>query len=111
MLENKNTDAKINKTLARYVIETHFRGDTENVTGPRCQFRRYVVDVYIENCKAKSGSFKLKEDAEILYYLGQVPLDGIDLKIDDENDYRRARGAYPMPKFRATAGEMRRFCM
>ena len=98
MPENINSDSKIAGTSAGYVIKTHFKGDTENVTGPRCQFRRYVVDVYIENCKAKSGSFRLKEEAEILYYLGHIPLDGIELKVEGENDYRRARGAYPMPK-------------
>ena len=65
MPENINSDSKIAGTSAGYVIKTHFKGDTENVTGPRCQFRRYVVDVYIENCKAKSGSFKLKEEADV----------------------------------------------
>lgn len=67
-----------------YVVESHFRGDPDNATGARCHFRRYVVDVYLENTAAKSGSFKLNTDCKKLYYLGHVPVDGIVATVDAE---------------------------
>ena len=82
----------------RYTVESYFKGDPANTTGPRCQFRRYVVDVYLENCTAKSGKLKLDHGAQILYCLGNIPFDGIDLRLDTETDHRKAGGTLPMPK-------------
>ena len=82
----------------RYFIESYFKGDPDNTTGPRCQFRRYAVEVYLENCRAKSGKLKLVHGAEFLYYIGNVPLDGINLKITPDTEHRKARGTLPMPK-------------
>ena len=81
-----------------YKIESHFKGDPTNTTGSRCQFRRYVVDVYLENCTAKSGKLKLNHGAEILYCLGNIPIDGIDLKLKPNTEHRKAMGTLPMPK-------------
>ncbi len=75
-------NTKENYKEPMYVIETHFRGDPENETGERCHFRRYVVDIYLENASAKSGKFKLNTGSGKLYYLGHVPVDSILAKID-----------------------------
>lgn len=64
-----------------YIIDSHYRGDPEDYTGDRCQFRRYVIDVYLENAAASSGSFKLDTDNGFLYYLGHVPMQGIEATV------------------------------
>ncbi len=67
-----------------YIIESHFSGDRDDYIGKRCQFRRYVLEIYLENANASSGSFKLKNCNNILYYVGNIPEDGInaDIKTD-----------------------------
>lgn len=77
---------------AAYVVESHYRGDVNDYTGKRCHYRRYVVDVYLENISASSGAFKLDLPSNFLYYLGQVPLEGIELKVDAPS--RRFEGQY-----------------
>ena len=64
-----------------YIIDSHYRGDPEDYTGDRCQFRRYVIDVYLENAVASSGVFKLNTDNGFLYYLGHVPVAGIEATV------------------------------
>lgn len=61
-----------------YIVESHFRGDIEDYTGSKCQFRRYILDIYLENAIAGSGSFRLKNRNNILYYVGSISEDGID---------------------------------
>ena len=65
-----------------YIVESHYRGDVNDYTGPRCQYRRYVVDVYLENVCASSGAFRLDVCNDFLYYLGHVPVEGIALAVD-----------------------------
>lgn len=60
-----------------YVVDSYYRGDPNNYTGTRNSFRRYVIDVYLENAVASEGKFKLNTDNKFLYYLGHVPQDGI----------------------------------
>lgn len=57
---------------AAYTLETRFREDT------RWQFQRYVVDVYLENVNAQSGTVVFNIDNTFLYELGRIPVDGID---------------------------------
>lgn len=65
-----------------YIIESHYRGDVNDYTGKRCQYRRYVVDVYLENAQADHGAFRLDLCNDFLYYLGHVPVEGIALEVD-----------------------------
>lgn len=65
-----------------YVIDTHYRGDPNNYTGARNSFRRYVIDVYLENAVASSGTFKLNTDNMFLYYLGHIPQSGIEANVN-----------------------------
>ena len=65
-----------------YIVESHYRGDVNDYTGPRCQYRRYVVDVYLEKACASSGAFRLDLCNDFLYYLGHVPVEGIALTVD-----------------------------
>ncbi len=73
-----------------YSIESYFRGDPTDSVGKRCHFRRYVTDVYLEGAIADSGCFKLHHGGELFYYLGNLPQNGIDAKI--EFDISRKRG-------------------
>lgn len=89
--ENKDAlDGKLNHVITEdttlyaivtkepvYVINSYFRGDPNDYTGKKCQFRRYVIDVYLENANVSSGSFKLNTDNKFLYYLGHIPQKGI----------------------------------
>ncbi len=75
-----------------YRIESHFRGDVDDCVGKRCQFRRYVIDVYLDNSSASEGRLKLELGGDFLYYLGNVPLDGVELTVTDKTD--RRGGAY-----------------
>ncbi len=65
-----------------YVVDSYYRGDPNNYTGNRNSFRRYVLDVYLENAVASSGSFKLNTDNKFLYYLGHVPQEGITATVN-----------------------------
>lgn len=71
-----------------YVIESSFRSVPGDYKGERAHFRRYILDIYLENAKAYSGSFKLENCNNIFYYLGHVPVDGIETMIDDETNFR-----------------------
>lgn len=71
---------------AAYTLNTYFRGDPENNTGKKCQFRRYVLDVYLENTCADNGTLKINCDSGLLYYLGNVPVDGVSVQIDSPID-------------------------
>ncbi len=66
-----------------YIIDSHFRnyGDITNNVDGKYYFRRYVVDVYLENINASSGAFKLNTNNGCVYYLGYVPVDGIDVDV------------------------------
>lgn len=64
-----------------YIVESHYRGDPEDYTGPRNSFRRYVVDVYLENAVASEGAFKLDTNNGFLYYLGHIPQEGITANV------------------------------
>ncbi len=71
-----------------YILESYFRGDPEDYTGKRCHYRRYVIDVYLENANAKSGSFKLENCNNILYYVGNVSTDGVKATVIDTTNSR-----------------------
>lgn len=64
-----------------YILDTYYRGDVNNYTGTRNSFRRFVIDVYLENAVASEGKFKLDTDNGFLYYLGHVPQEGIDATV------------------------------
>lgn len=66
-----------------YIVDSHFRnyGDITNNVDGKYYFRRYVVDVYLENINASSGAFKLNTNNGCVYYLGYVPVDGIDADV------------------------------
>ncbi len=71
-----------------YVIESHYRGEEDNYIGPRCQFRRYVVDIYLENAVGTQGAFELEAPSNCFYYLGYVPEDGVKLNVKDVSNFR-----------------------
>ncbi len=73
-----------------YRIVSHFRGDPTDTVGKKCHFRRYAVDIYLENACASEGSFKLHHGSEIFYYIGNLPQENINAKIDF--DITRKRG-------------------
>jgi len=75
-----------------YILESHFRGVPEDVNDDRCHFRRYILDIYLENAVAGSGEIRLKNVNEIIYYFGNLPLDGINANITHETDQHG--GAY-----------------
>ncbi|MEE1315480.1 MAG: metallophosphoesterase [Faecalimonas sp.] len=86
---------------AAYVIESHYRGDVDDYTGPRCQFRRYVVDIYLEHASAFGGQFKIDNCNQIFYYLGYVP--EADIKIDIEANTNTRGHAYRDEAFFTTS--------
>lgn len=75
-----------------YILESHFRGVPEDANDDRCHFRRYILDIYLENAVASSGEIRLKNVNEIIYYFGNLPLDGINANITHETDQHG--GAY-----------------
>ena len=76
----------------KYILESYFKGVPEDDKDKRCHFRRYVVDLYLENSVATKGCCKLQNVNEILYYFGHLPLEGIELSVDAKTDQRG--GAY-----------------
>ena len=34
-----------------YILESHFRGVPEDANDDRCHFRRYILDIYLENAE------------------------------------------------------------
>jgi len=81
IIEDDVTLYAITTTEPAYIINSYYRGDPNDYTGARCQFRRYVIDVYLENAVASEGKFKLDTDNDFLYYLGHVPQEGIDATV------------------------------
>ena len=75
-----------------YILESYFRGVPEDANDSRCHFRRYILDIYLENAVASSGEIRLKNVNEIIYYFGNLPLDGINANITHETDQHG--GAY-----------------
>jgi len=67
---------------AAYVLESYFREVRQEHQQTRSQFRRYVVDVYLENAVASGGELKLEVQCPLLYYLGQIPQEGVQLTVD-----------------------------
>ena len=88
--------------MPKYLLESHFRGVPADDKDARCHFRRYVIDVYLENAVASRGEFKLQNVNEVLYYFGNLPLDGIEVIADAETDQRG--GAYNGIGFFTTTG-------
>ncbi len=104
---NINTDENttlyaISTNGPAYVIESYFRGVPNDYKGERAHFRRYIVDIYLENTKAKTGSLKIENCNNILYYLSNVPIEGISAKIEDETNRRGS--AYRDVAYFTTAG-------
>ena len=85
-------------STCQYKVESYFKGDPQNTTGPRCQFNRYIVEIYLESGKASTGEFKLRHPAQVLYYLGHVPIDGITATVLPTTHQKRVNGTLPMPK-------------
>lgn len=75
-----------------YVLESHFRGVPDDAKDKRCHFRRYVVDIFLENAVSSSGEINLKNVNEIFYYFGNLPVENIITEVVDETDQRG--GAY-----------------
>lgn len=65
-----------------YILESYFRGVPKDDQDPRCHFRRYVIDVYLENAVASHGEFRLENCNCILYYLGNVPVADVNVTVD-----------------------------
>ena len=86
----------------KYILESHFKGVPDDDKDKRCHFRRYIVDVYLENTIASSGSLKLKNVNEVIYYFGNLPLCGIDVSVNAETNERG--GAYNGVGFFTTTG-------
>ena len=72
----------IHTTEPVYIVDSYYRGDPNNYTGSRNSFRRYVIDVYLDNAVASEGAFKLNTDNKFLYYLGHVPQEGINATVN-----------------------------
>lgn len=77
-----------------YIIESHYRGDVNDYVGKRCHYRRYVVDIYLENAIAREGQFKIDVCNDFLYYLGNVPVGDIITKIDAPTKKNYGRSKY-----------------
>lgn len=75
-----------------YILESHFRGVPNDSEDERCHFRRYIVDVYLENAVANRGEFKIENVNYILYYIGNLPISNINASVTDTTNYRD--GAY-----------------
>ncbi len=75
-----------------YILESHFRGVLEDRNDKRCHFRRYIVDVFLENVKASYGEFKIENVNHILYYFGELPIADIDTTVTHTTNWRG--GAY-----------------
>lgn len=65
----------------KYILESYLRGVPDDDKDKRCLFRRYIIDIYLENAIASSGRFKLQNVNEILYYFGNLPLGGINILV------------------------------
>lgn len=75
-----------------YILKSHFRGVPEDEKDKRCHFRRYVIDIFLENAVATNGEINLKNVNQILYYFGNLPIENIEYDITAETDQRG--GAY-----------------
>ena len=81
---------KCSNSSPEYIIRSYFKGDISDTVGPKCHFRRYAVEIYLKNCTASRGEIKLHHEAGILYYLGDLFQEGIEMKADF--DISRKRG-------------------
>lgn len=77
---------------AAYILESHFRGVPEDNRDERCHFRRYIIDVFLENAKASCGEFKIENVNHLLYYFGDLPVPDIKTTISHTTKWRG--GAY-----------------
>ena len=75
-----------------YILESHFRGVPKDNDDERSHFRRYIVDVYLENAIASCGEFKIENVNYILYYFGTLPIPNIEVSVTDTTN--RRGGAY-----------------
>jgi len=75
-----------------YIVKSHFRGVRGDARSSRCQFRRYVVEIFLANTAASCGALKLENLHPGLYYFGDLPIDGITAKVDAVTNQRG--GAY-----------------
>lgn len=75
-----------------YILESHFRGVPEDCHDERCHFRRYVVDVFLENAVASTGEFRIENVNYVLYYFGDLPVQDIKTTVSHTSKWRG--GAY-----------------
>ncbi len=75
-----------------YILESHFLGVPEDSHDKRSHFRRYVVDVFLENAVASSGEFRLENVNYVLYYFGDLPIEDIKTTVNHTTKWRG--GAY-----------------
>jgi len=69
--------------MSSYIIKSHFLGDPADKIGERCHFRRYIVEIFASGA-AKSGRLTLRHAAGCFYYLGNVPVDGVQASVSHE---------------------------
>lgn len=77
---------------AAYILKSHFRGVKGDAKSSRCQYRRYVIDIYLQNVVAKSGCLKLENINNILYYFASLPIDKVTAEVKANTNQRG--GAY-----------------
>ncbi len=106
-IESDTTLYAITTTEPAYIVNSYYRGDPNDYTGARCQFRRYVIDVYLENAVASEGSFKLNTANDFLYYLGHVPQEGIDAAVTAPVSSGTVAGVPGLQKFTTNAIEFK----
>ena len=90
-----NTDTKLYSIFTdgpAYVLESHFRGVPQDSNDERCHFRRYIVDVFLENAVASYGEFKIENVNHVLYYFGELPISDIELAVTHTTNWHG--GAY-----------------
>ncbi len=75
-----------------YILESHFRGVPEDSHDERCHFRRYIIDIFLENAVASCGEFKIENVNHVLYYFGDLPVPDIESTVTHTTKYRG--GAY-----------------
>lgn len=83
-----------------YVLESHFLDVRPEHRESRCQMRRYVIEVYLENAKASAGVFQIENVNHIFYYLGNIPAPSIRVAV--EADTKRRGGPYHNVAFMTT---------
>lgn len=84
-----------------YILESHFRGVPEDSHDARSHFRRYVVDVFLENAIASCGEFKIENVNYLLYYFADLPVPNITSTVTHTTNLRG--GAYSGVSFITTS--------